>query len=193
MRFNEIIDKVDELVNNISDFQYVYIYGAGKLAKMLVECLAEKNIHIAGVVTTCEPQDRNLDGILITAVDKLIIPENSVFLLATRVEFHTAILDTLINKKIRNIIPINKSLSWDIKRKYLLMRMNGRYELVESPYCALNHFTIAFKEKYRWRIHADISLPVINLINIWEKGLATFLHIFLLLLVFLINLSPIKE
>ena len=96
----------------ISNFSQIYLYGAGKVARKMIEIFRESKIQIFGcLVSDMESNPASLLGIPVQAYDSVELEkENSAILIAIKEEFQYDVLQKLLEDGYENVISLDKDL-----------------------------------------------------------------------------------
>lgn len=107
---NDELSYEESFIAEISNYTYIYIYGAGKIAKKLIFFLKTKNLlHKVKAIVISEKNNEidNLEGIKIKTVDSINNDKASVFYIATGGVYHKQIIELLEKHKYNNINTVN--------------------------------------------------------------------------------------
>ena len=105
------VDEWTEFEHEITTGDPIIIYGAGKYADVLVECLTEmEGVGIAGIAVSEDVSTgRKLKGHKVQCINRYDDFKDTPVLIATREVHHQEIFDLLDKKGFTKIIPIYQS------------------------------------------------------------------------------------
>ena len=137
-----------KIIENITSIKYIWIYGAGVIGNIAVDCLQRSNIRVIdGIVVTHKKSNCvDVKGIPVFSMDEIATPsDQTLFIIAVSEKYQCEIQTILESKGYTNYLLWNK----DTKRK-LWKLAEYRFE-DRRKYCEKVCFVLSGYKEFLWK------------------------------------------
>ena len=101
------VSEAQEIISAIEQYECIYVYGAGRYARILLEDLQERNYSVKNIVVTHEGENESsVLGVPVITVTGIKPDDKNIFLLGVSEQYINEIVETLIKCGHKNILQL---------------------------------------------------------------------------------------
>ncbi len=133
------IESESILLEEISKYKEVMLYGCGEVGKFMQQSLYQKDIEVECFIVTEEPETREVNGLPVYTIQEISSKcKNILVMIATKENLHQEILQKTEYYKIPNVIYITDELYLQLRKRVKIPRRKLYFQVHITEHCNLN-------------------------------------------------------